>query len=122
MQWGDKMAIKEILRGAVLTALAGGQMLMLGAGSASAQTAADQSAANIRAHMSFLASDLLQGREAGTPGYDIAATYVASQMAQMGLTPKGDRQGNETGYFQRVPLAAYRATDQGSLALKDAAG
>lgn len=111
------MAIKHILRAAFL-----GQLLVLGAGAASAQTPADQSAANIRAHMNFLASDLLQGREAGSPGYDIAATYVASQMTQLGLTPKGDRQGTETGYFQRVPLVAYRATDQGSLALKDAAG
>ena len=109
------MAIKKILFGAILAALVGG--------SASAQVT-DPSAANIRAHISFLASDLLQGREAGTPGYDIAAAYVASQMAQLGLTPKGDRQGaaGEASYFQHVPLVAYRATDQGSLELKNPAG
>ncbi len=112
---GDGMAIKEILFGAILAAVIGG--------AASAQVT-DPSAANIRAHISFLASDLLQGREAGTPGYDIAAAYVASQMAQLGLTPKGDRQGaaGEASYFQHVPLVAYRATDQGSLALKNPAG
>ncbi|MBX7199069.1 MAG: M28 family peptidase [Rhodospirillaceae bacterium] len=110
------MKIKQILCGAILAAFAGGP--------ASAQGTADPSAANIRAHMSFLASDLLQGREAGTPGYDIAAAYVASQMAQLGLMPRGDRQGaaGEASYFQHVPLVAYRATDQGSLALKNAAG
>jgi hypothetical protein len=31
--------------------------------------------------MSFLADDLLEGRESGTRGYDIAANYVASQYA-----------------------------------------
>src|SRR4051812_29580337 len=110
------MAISRALCVAALTAL--------GASSVSAQVAPDQSAANIRAHMTFLASDLLQGREAGTPSYDIAAAYVASQMAQLGLEPKGDRPGpgNEAGYFQHVPMVAYRATDKGSLTLKDAAG
>lgn len=109
------MATKASLLGVVLMVLAGG--------SAASQTA-DLSAANIRAHMTFLANDLLQGREAGSAGYDIAAAYVASQMAQVGLIPLGDRPaaGKEASYFQHVPLVAYRATDQGSLTLKDAAG
>ena len=38
--------------------------------------------ARLRAHIEFLASDLLRGRQPGTAGYDIAAAYVASQMAQ----------------------------------------
>ena len=38
------------------------------------------SAANIRAHMAFLASDRLKGREAGSPEFDMAADYVAAQM------------------------------------------
>jgi len=54
---------------------------------------------NIRAHLEFLADDLLEGREAGTRGYDIAAKYVASNFAQLGLKPAGD-----SGYFQQVPL------------------
>src|SRR5689334_11612546 len=48
-------------------------------GAATAQTGPD-SAANIKAHMAFLADDRLKGREAGSPEYDIAADYVASQM------------------------------------------
>ena len=82
------------------------------AGAAHAQpadTRAAISAAHIRAHMTFLASDLLRGREAGSPGYDIAANYVASQFAQLGLTPAG---GNGS-YFQKVPLVATRPIDQG---------
>jgi Zn-dependent M28 family amino/carboxypeptidase len=78
-----------------------------------------QSAADIHAHMAFLASDLLRGREAGTVDFDIAAAYVASQMEQLGLKPLG---GDGKSYLQPVPLLAYRAADQGALVLKDAQG
>jgi Zn-dependent M28 family amino/carboxypeptidase len=43
----------------------------------------------IRAHVAFLADDLLEGRATGSRGYDIAARYVATQMAVMGLKPAG---------------------------------
>ena len=49
--------------------------------------------------MEFLAHDLLEGREAGTRGYELAARYVASQFAQLGLEPAGS-----DGFFQWVPL------------------
>jgi Zn-dependent M28 family amino/carboxypeptidase len=78
-----------------------------------------QSAADIHAHMAFLASDLLRGREAGTVDFDIAAAYVASQMEQLGLKPLG---GDGRSYLQPVPLLSYRAADQGALVLKDAQG
>ncbi|HTR01100.1 MAG TPA: M28 family peptidase [Candidatus Acidoferrum sp.] len=47
------------------------------------------SADAIRAHVSFLADDLLEGRETGSRGYDIAAHYVAAQFTQYGLKPAG---------------------------------
>lgn len=47
-------------------------------------------AENIRADMKFLASDDLEGREAGTPGFDLAADYVAAEFAEIGLKPAGD--------------------------------
>lgn len=47
-------------------------------------------AENIRADMEFLASDDLEGREAGTPGFDLAADYVASEFSEIGLKPAGD--------------------------------
>lgn len=53
----------------------------------------------LRGHMEFLAHDLLEGREAGTRGYDLAAQYVASQFARIGLQPAG-----ADGFFQHVPL------------------
>ena len=52
---------------------------------------------NIRAHMKFLASDLMEGRETGSRGYDIAAQYVATQFELEGLHPAGT-----DGYFQPV--------------------
>ncbi|RMF31990.1 MAG: M28 family peptidase, partial [Bacteroidetes bacterium] len=40
-------------------------------------------------------SDLLQGRETGTPGERLAAEYIAHRMAELGLQPKGTQ-----GWFQ----------------------
>ena len=54
----------------------------------------------IHTHMSILASDDMQGREAGTPGYDKAAAYVADEFRKLGLEPAGD----QNSYFQNVPL------------------
>ncbi len=85
---------------------------------AQAQPQPDSAAANIKADMAYLASDRLKGREAGTPEYDMAARYVAGRMKEIGLVPKGDH----GGYFQHVPLLAFRAKDSGSMVLHDKAG
>lgn len=53
----------------------------------------------IRAHMTFLASDLLEGRATGTRGYRIAAEYVASQFELAGVEP-----GANGGWYQDVPF------------------
>jgi hypothetical protein len=37
----------------------------------------------------FLSADLLEGREAGTKGERMAAEYIASRFAQLGLSPAG---------------------------------
>ncbi len=58
------------------------------------------SADRIRAHVRFLAHDLLEGRGTGARGGDIAAEYIATQFALVGLKPAGD---NGT-YMQKVPL------------------
>jgi Zn-dependent M28 family amino/carboxypeptidase len=47
--------------------------------------AAAISAGNMKAHIDFLASDLLEGRETGSRGFDIAAKYVATQFEALGL-------------------------------------
>lgn len=72
------------------------------------------SARRIEADLRFLADDLLEGRAAGTRGYDIAARYVAAEFAKIGLEPAGD----EGSYFQRVPLIeAQRVPGAAELAL-----
>ena len=70
----------------------------------SADAAAPEISADaFRAHVTFLADDLLEGRETGERGHEIAARYVATQMALIGLEPAGD-----DGYFQSVPFRTSR--------------
>jgi hypothetical protein len=53
------------------------------------------SANSLRGHVSFLASDLLEGRGTPSRGLDLAAEYIAAQFRRAGLEPAGD-----DGYFQ----------------------
>ncbi|UUL82156.1 M20/M25/M40 family metallo-hydrolase [Sphingomonas qomolangmaensis] len=53
----------------------------------------------VRAHVEFLADDLLEGRDAGTRGHEIAARYVATQFQALGLKP-----ANGDSWYQQVPL------------------
>ncbi|UAL09612.1 M20/M25/M40 family metallo-hydrolase [Caulobacter segnis] len=80
------------------------------------------SAETIKAHMTFLADDAMEGREAGTRGYDIAANYVAAQYALLGLKPAGDKTAAGVSYLQRVPLIAYRPAGDGAVTLTGADG
>lgn len=57
----------------------------------------------VRAHMKFIADDLLEGRDTGSRGYDIAANYVASNYEQLGLLPYGEEE-----YFQWMPAIQTR--------------
>ena len=47
--------------------------------------------------VSDLSSDAMEGREAGTPGYDRAAAYVVERLQALGLEPAGTE-----GFYQRV--------------------
>jgi Zn-dependent M28 family amino/carboxypeptidase len=53
------------------------------------------SANSMRGNLSFLASDLLEGRGTPSRGLDISAEYIAAQFRRAGLEPLGD-----DGYFQ----------------------
>jgi hypothetical protein len=58
-----------------------------------------------RAHVGFLSDDLLEGRETGSRGYDIAARYVASQFALNGALPMGDvNKDGSRNYLQIIPF------------------
>lgn len=77
--------------------------LLAAASPIAAQTAAPPaeepvfSPEQVRAHVEFLADDLLEGRDAGTRGYDIAALYVASRFDALGLEPGGPK-----GWYQPI--------------------
>ena len=45
------------------------------------------SAERLRAHVTFLASDKLEGRRTGTAGATVAADYIAGEFARLGLKP-----------------------------------
>src|ERR1700689_2747366 len=57
------------------------------------------SAQSLRGHLSFIASDLLEGRATPSRGLDLAAEYIAAQFRRAGLEPLGDE-----GYFQTATL------------------
>lgn len=44
----------------------------------------------VRAHVTFLGDDLLEGRGTGQRGHQVAAHYVAAQFQRLGLKPAGD--------------------------------
>jgi hypothetical protein len=78
------------------------------AGTALAQSPPVFSAAQFRAHVDFLADDLLEGRETGTRGHEVAARYVATRFDGFGLAP-----GGENGsWYQRVNL---QQTNRGAM-------
>ncbi len=59
-------------------------LLLAGAAASFAQNAA---ASRTRAHVEFLASEKLEGREAGSPAERLAADYLAAQLARLGARP-----------------------------------
>jgi Zn-dependent M28 family amino/carboxypeptidase len=87
----------------VLTCLPGASATRVAAVPASGDAI---SATRVRADVEFLADDLLEGREAGTRGYDLAARYVATALKAAGYAPAGD---NGT-YLQRVPFVEATQT------------
>lgn len=74
-----------------------------GSAAAAARAPVDAPIARLHDDVAYLADDALQGREAGTPGFDAAAEYVARRMRQIGLKPRG----GDGSYMQAVPLLAY---------------
>ncbi len=63
----------------------------------------------LSAHVFFLSSDELEGRAAGSPGCNVAAEYLASELHRVGAKPAGD----DGTYFQNFK--------HGELAVKNVA-
>jgi Zn-dependent M28 family amino/carboxypeptidase len=73
----------------------------------------------IRAHVQFLADDLLEGRGPGTRGAELAAQYLATQFAVAGLKPAGD----DGTYLQHIDMVGMKVDPaQTSFTLQPASG
>src|SRR5947209_2146117 len=72
----------------------------------------------IRAHVKFLANDLLEGRGTGQRGGDIAVEYIATQFALYGLKPAGD---NGT-YYKNVPMVGVKTLPETTFTFAEASG
>ena len=62
----------------------------------------------LKADVSFLASDALEGRATPSKGLDIAAEYIAAEFRRAGLEPAGD-----DGYFQTAAFASVTQNTEG---------
>lgn len=78
--------------------------LLLGASlPAMAQLQSDQDALDqMKYDVQYLASDLLEGREAGMPGEQLAVDYIAAKFGNVGLMPYGEN----ASYLQPFTFAA----------------
>ncbi|MBF9221725.1 M28 family peptidase [Hymenobacter ruricola] len=74
--------------------------------------------ADIKAHIAYLADDRLQGRKAGTPGYQLAVDYVTRQLKELGAQPAGD----DGTYIQKVRLRRAFLKGDATFAARDAQG
>lgn len=72
----------------------------------------------IRGHTRFLADDLLAGRGTGTEGERLAAAYIASQLARLGLQPLGD----EGSFLLPIPLREAVIDPASAVTISDGEG
>jgi hypothetical protein len=75
------------------------------------------SADSLRGHLSFIASDALEGRATPSRGLDLAAEYIAAQYRRAGLEPAGD-----DGYFQTATVTVREPNREGFLLTVSANG
>jgi len=86
-------------------------ILLLAAGASFAQTVAE---APLRAHLAFLADDLLEGRGTGQRGGDLTVRYLETQAAALGLKPVAGS-STEGGYRQKVEMVGQKTLPGSSL-------
>src|SRR5687767_338537 len=87
-------------------------VLLLIATSAVAQQQEGPSVSKLQQHVSYLASDALDGRRTGTAGANDAARYIAGEFARLGLRPAASGPATRRGsqvmarYLQSFPYVA----------------
>lgn len=79
-----------------------------GASSAAQQATRQFRPEAIRAHVTFLADDALEGRGTGTRGHELAAKYLRSQLSLAGAEGGSGQQD----FFQKVPLVRTRVDEK----------
>lgn len=72
----------------------------------------------LQAHIEFLASDSLRGRDTGSRGYQVAAEYVAAEFLQLGLKPAGVN----GSFYQQVPLLEHQLVAGSASAVIETSG
>jgi Peptidase family M28 len=92
----------------LLSFSAAGLLAAQGAPSLAQRIAARLRPNDLKADVSFLASDALQGRATPSPGLDMAAEYIAAQFRRAGLEPVGD-----DGYFQTAHYQSVKPNPEG---------
>ncbi|GAB2691140.1 hypothetical protein GCM10011495_11070 [Hymenobacter frigidus] len=75
--------------------------------------AASITPAELRQHLTIVASDAFQGREAGQPGQKLAAEYLVKQLSELGL--QGPVPGSDNPYLQHFRLTRGTHADGGYL-------
>src|SRR5258708_32423093 len=110
---GRKCIFWQLIMGTLLGAAVAAQKKTATSARLEAISIETPDAEKIRAHVKFLASDLLEGRGTGQRGGDIAAEYIATQFELFGLKP-----GAENGtYFQDVPMMGVKTLEATSFKL-----
>jgi Zn-dependent M28 family amino/carboxypeptidase len=87
--------------------------LALAACNDAAQSQVEVSGERIRAHVKYLASDMLEGRGPGSKGGDLATEYIAAQFAEIGAKPFGD----SGTYFQKFQLVGVAPSSKSTLTI-----
>ena len=70
-------------------------------------------AANLKAHVQYLADDKLEGRRAGTAGEVLAMQYISKQYEQIGIEPKASN-----GYIQEFEIDEGKQADEKNTFIK----
>lgn len=107
-EWNDAAARKAL-------GLDGGQKSEVGSQKPEvtpdfSKTTADITPADMKQHVTYLASDELEGRLTGTNGEKLATQYVADAFAKIGLQPMGDKDT----WFENFDFTAGVALGKGN--------
>ncbi|MFT4568488.1 MAG: aminopeptidase YwaD [Saprospiraceae bacterium] len=98
------MNLKHFFSYCILLILSIGTLI----GQSSVQSIHDEVSQNqIKAHLTFLASDALQGRNTGSQGLEAAAAYIESIFIAAGI----EEMNGLDGYSQNVPFRSFSPPD-----------